>query len=959
VITPVESISAPLIKTKLSIPQLCGCLVDRPHLLVHLGNSDLRALTLVCAPAGYGKTTLLINWIANLKKTSEPGNPLICWVSLDVADNEPIRFLSYLVAAIGTADADISAEAQSMLQLNTPPPLQTILAILINELEKLATSIYLVLDDYQFISNKAIHEGMAFFIDHLPANSHLVIATRSDPPIPLARLRARGQMAEIRAVDLRFSYEETVCFFNQIMELGLTPEDITRLNERTEGWIASLQMAAISMRDREDVRGFVEGFSGTNRYILDYLLEEVLASQPPEIQHFLLYTSILERLSAPLCEAVLEVVKLEDLNNYKLAATFQPSNLPYCQQILEYLERANLFLVPLDEERQWYRYHHLFGELLQARLQPTAPELIPYINAQASAWYEHHGWIDEAVNHSLKAKDWEGTARLVEQNIIAFLSRGQLATVMKWIDVLPKELILHHPMLCIRIASALTQAGRWYETDTFLEIAEQAIENWKNHPVDSNSKNADGLTPSKIQWIRNEIAYGRAMSMIYSGNPSGALAPIQSTLMDRTDISPDRLAWLHWAEGMAYRELGELEPALRSFSEAIRISSASGNVWWDFWADYAFTTHMAGKLSRAGELLHEALRLAAEHQSVYQGNLGRVESYLSSVYLEQNKLEEALEHARRAVEFIQGWPSQNSVPTTYAFLALIYLAIGDLDLALSTVQHADQERRNGIFLQFTQCLVDVALSRVWLVKGDHASLEQWTSGMTSSLALIEEDSAQIDRYQEVRLTTLARIWLETAEAEKSMDRLEKTISLLGRLEKIARTKVHGNTLIEVLTLKVIALQVRGSAAAALTTLEECLGLAETEGYIRVFVDAGEIMRELLTTYLCTPDLLHKAYAQRLLDVFGDSSRSTPTADSKAGLAEPLTARELEVLHLISLGKTNQEIARQLIVAPGTVKAHTASIYRKLDVANRTEAAARARQIGILPGFIADNSTDIR
>jgi ATP/maltotriose-dependent transcriptional regulator MalT len=932
--------SDPLINTKLHQPSTRPSLVSRPRLQEQIVQGLRVPLTLIIAPAGFGKTTLVASCIASW------GMP-VAWLSLDQNDNQVGCFLTYLIAALREADNTIGSGAAKLMAGMQQAPPKAVLTSLINDLDTTGRKIVLVLDDYQFINSQAVHEEVAFLLEHCPNTFHIVIATRSDPPLPLARLRARGQTVELRATNLSFTEPEAAQFLNDVMGLCLDAGAVAVLKERTEGWIAGLQMAALSMRDREDVAAFIEGFSGTNRYILDYLLEEVLASQSPEIQRFLLYTSILERLTAPLCETVLEVEKLEDWNNDKLAATFQPSNLPYCQQILEYLERANLFLVPLDDERQWYRYHHLFGELLRARLQHNAPELIAYLNARASAWYEHHGWIDEAVNHSIKAKDWEGTARLVEQNIMAFLSRGQLATVMKWIDVLPQELFLHHPMLCIRIASALTQAGKWYLTDTFLDIAEQAIENWKNHPMDSNSENANGLTPSKIQWIRNEITYGRAMSMIYSGNPSGALAPIQSTLMDRTDISPDRLAWLHWAEGMAYRELGELEPALRSFSEAIRISGASGNVWWDFWADYAFTTHMAGRLSRAGELLREALRIAAEHQSVYQGNLGRVESYLSSVYLEQNKLEEALEHARRAVEFIQSWPSQNSVPTTYAFLALIYLAFGDLDRALSAVQHADQERRNGIFLQFTQYLVDGALARVWLVRGDRASLEQWASGMTSSLALIEEDSTQIDRYQEVRLTMLARIWLKTAEAERNMDRLEKAINLLDRLEKIARTKGHGNTLIEVLTLKVLALQVRGSVAAALKTLEECLGLAETDGYIRVFVDAGEIMRELLITYLHTPDLLHKAYAQRLLEVFSDSSRSTPTADSKAALVEPLTAREFDVLRLMAAGFSNRQIAEELVLAEGTVKFHVHAVLEKLNVHSRTQAIAKARELNLV------------
>jgi len=805
--------------------------------------------------------------------------------------------------------------------------LQVLFVPLINRIENLAFPILFVLDDYQFISNPEIHAALTFLLDHLPANLHLVIATRSDPPLALHRLRARNQLVEVRAEALRFTPDEVADFLNQVMELSLSTQDIATLETRTEGWVTGLQMAALSLLGRPDISQFIQTFSGSHRYILDYLAEEVLNRQPEKIQRFLISTSTLDRFCAPLCAAVLDESEV------------------FSQTTLQNLERANLFLVALDDERQWYRYHHLFGELLLARLKQAAPHLIPNLHARASAWYEQNGWIDEAVNHSIQARDWERTARLVDQNILAFLSRGQLATVMKWVDVLPQELFLHHPALCVRIAVALTQAGRWYLTAPFIANAEKAVESWKKQPAGSSFENDNGLTWSNIAWLQSEIVHVQAMSAIYSGNASGALALLQSALGELQDISPDMQAWLQWAKGMAYRELGELEPALRCFAEAIQISKSAGDVWWDFWADLGFTTHMAGKLFRAGELLSEALSYAADHQSVYRGNLGRVESYLSSVLLEQNKLDEALEHARKAVEFIQWWPSQNSVPTTYAYLALIYLALGDLERAAAAVEQADQARRNGIFLQFAQCLVDVTQARLWLAKGDRLSLEQWASLLEGSLALIEEGGTQIDRYQEVRLTTLARIWLETAEGDSG--RLEQAARLLDSLEKITRSKGHGNTLIEVLTLKGCALQVQRNTVAALKTLAECLRLAETEGYIRVFIDSGEIMRELLTTYLHTPDLLHKSYAQRLLEAFGAASRSVPAAYSQAGLVEPLTARELDVLRLVAAGFSNSQIAEKLVLAEGTVKFYVHAILEKLQVHSRTQAIVAAKERNLI------------
>ncbi len=924
-----DQIRQPLLKTKLSSPQLRASLVSRPRLLRLLSESERRILTLICAPAGYGKTTLLLEWIASFPGNQGSRSPKVCWLSMDEGDNDPIRFLSYLLASLDHANLEMSAQLGTLLSSFPAASSRAILSLLINQIEDLAFPIYQVLDDYQFISNPEIHEELTFLLDHLPANLHLVIATRSDPPLPLHRLRARNQLVEVRAEALQFTQEEVAAFMNRVMQLSLSAEEILALETRTEGWVTGLQMAALSMVGRTNVSQFIQSFSGSHRYILDYLGEEVFNRQPEKIQRFLMLTSILERFCASLCAAVLE------------------ESVEYSQITLQTLERANLFMVALDDERCWFRYHHLFGDILQTRIQHSAPKLISSLHARASAWYEQNGWMDEAVNHSIKSRNWEIATRLVEQNIHAYLSRGQLATVMKWIDVLPQELLLYHPLLSVRIATALMQAGKWYLTDTFAENAEKAIENWENHPEGPDIEQTYPLTPQKMQWIRANVTLIRAVSAIHSGNPSEALAPIQSILIEQIDIDPELRAWLHWAEGLAYRILGDLEQAVRSFSEAIRISQASGNVWWDFWADLAYTTRTIGKLTQAGEQLSKALRLSDEHQAVYPGNLGRVEAYLSSVYLEQNRLEDALEHARKSVEYIQWWPSQNAAPTAYAYMALIYLAFGDLDRATTAAQQADQECRKGRVTPFTRCLVEEVLARVWLVQGDRAALEQWVHEKTQSLSPDEEGFSQMNLYREAHLTMLARIWLETAEADRSRDALVKTTSLLARLEKFARTHGHGETLIEVLTLKVRAFHIKGSPAGALKTLEECLGLAETGGYIQKFVDAGESMRDLLTTYLYTPDPLHKPYAQRLLAAFAGSSRSTPTADSQAGLVEPLTARELDVLRLIAAGYSNRQIAEKLVLAEGTVKFYVHAVLEKLQVHSRTQAIIAAKERSLI------------
>jgi len=468
----VERFGMPLIRSKLSAPQVRAGMVARPQLLRQLGIGTLAPFTLVCAPAGYGKTALLTDWIAHLKNAPKYPNLVIGWVSLDNGDNDPIRFLNYLVAAVETGDTGTSIDARRMLRSKTEPPLQTILSVLINDLEELTFPIFVVLDDYHAITNKAIHESMAFLLDHLPSNVHLILATRSDPPIPLARLRIRRQMIEVRAADLRFSYEEAESLFNGIMGLGLTPKDMTTLGDRTEGWIAGLQMAALALKGilqtkPDEISFFISNFAGSNRYILDYLVEEVLNQQPQGIQDFLVQTSILNSLSVPLCDIVTGI---------RLMAS--EGETPSSQPILEYLERSNLFLVSLDTNRVWYRYHHLFADLLRARLEQNAPQQVPELHTRASDWYEQNQRYPEAIEHAL---DYGRASRLIEV-LVEERMRAQsgITHLWGWIRRLPPEIVLTRPWLCIMQAMSAMFLNDVDRIEPFLRAAEEAM-----HPDDS------------------------------------------------------------------------------------------------------------------------------------------------------------------------------------------------------------------------------------------------------------------------------------------------------------------------------------------------------------------------------------------------------------------------------------------------------------------------------------------
>ncbi len=900
----------PLIRTKLRLPFIRPGLVSRPRLQVQIALGLGGPLTLITAPAGFGKTTLAASCIAG------SGMPA-AWLSLDKNDNQEGRFLRYLVAALQGVDPRIGGEAAQLMAGMQAAPMEAVLTSLINDLDAAAVEVALALDDYQFISSRAVHEGVAFLLEHCPNTFHLVIATRSDPPLPLARLRARGQAVDLRAADLRFTEPEAVQFLNEVMGLHLDAESIAVLEERTEGWVAGLQMAALSMRDRQDVRGLIEGFSGTNRYILDYLLEEVLAGQPPEIQRFLLHTSILERLAAPLCDAL-------------LAAAESPgdegalhSELPSLRQsasVLEYLERANLFLMPLDDERSWYRYHHLFADLLRARLQQAQPDLAPRLHIRASAWLEQNGFAAEAIYHLFAADEMGRAADLIERYGPARLAEND-PSVIQMADNLPPEMLVARPKIGLYQAWFLIVQGRIAEAIPLLNDLARRL--------------AGAAPDSGGRWMQTIAACALAFLA-----PLASIAEFDPLPDYRAldEIPAGELILRNAADllyGMAMARRGDLDRAVEVSVRCIqREKSIQGTLAIPTVAPFLTRLYLIqGRLHAAASLCHEFLDPIKERGIRFIYATGNMKIDLGEVLFEWNCLEEAEQDIRDGLQANEPW--QNIMTDGFGLVALARLlqAKGDYAGAMQVVERFETRLQEHLRppREFDEELRTLRV-RVQLASGDLQNPSRWAD----QIGLSED----FDLHREEYRLTLARIRL-------AQGRYAEVENLLAGIAPLSAAGSQTRRQLEADLLLAAAAAGQQRLPEAVGIVEACLALAEPEGYLRVFLDGGEPVRELLAAYLRSAAPGYKLYAQKILDAFSPTIQASPPGAPPDGPVEPLTGREMEVLQLMALGKTNREIARQLVVSPGTVKAHTASIYRKLDVANRTEAAARARQLGIL------------
>jgi LuxR family transcriptional regulator, maltose regulon positive regulatory protein len=919
------------LRTKIHLPSTRLNLVLRSRLLEKMSQGLQVRVTLVIAPAGFGKTTLVMSCIAGCEIP-------IAWLSLDKNDNDVWRFLNYVVAALQETDNTIGREAAQLLAALQQTPPETILTSLINDLDTEGKERILVLDDYHVISSQVVHEVVVFLLEHCPNTLHLVIASRSDPPLHLARLRARAQIVELRAADLRFTEAEAAHFLNDVMGLRLDAKSVAVLEERTEGWIAGLQMAALSMRDRMDVRGFIETFSGTNRYILDYLVEEVLAGQPIEIQRFLLYTSILERLTAPLCESILDVEKLQ--GPIKLTSILPSSKVPTCQQTLEHLEHTNLFVVPLDDERIWYRYHHLFADLLRARLDQLYPGLAPQLHARAAAWHEQNGSILESIHHASLVPNDEMVERLIKQNYMEMMNRGEMSWVRFWMGSLSKDLVYRRPWLCLYEAMNCSWFGQLEEANVLLQEAEKSI----------RAKGSASGAPSMLGYH----AYVKSRVIAMQGDTGRA---IEYCLAAREHVPADSLELqidFSITLGYEYFLYGDFEHAKQTLHETIQSGSITGAINNPV-AAYCLLARLQmihGRLHEADDLFQKAARMIKGTSGQNLGVLGLVEVGTAALLYEWNYIDTALVRLKKGLECLPMWGKVDDLCLAYTTLSRIQFAQGNRAEAIETIKKAAQLTQTcGVFSE-ARSSVEASQVKMWLAQEDWPSIDRWVATLEKRFG-----SPDLFRYEdELAHIMQARVFL-------AQNKIEEAIPLLSCSEKSAESRGRAGRLIEILALRALALQAAGNTTQADLALTKSLALAKPNGYVRVFLDEGQPMQIMLAAWLARSGAGPlREYVIRLLSRFNvqpqpvtaTQAKVSLTLDASAlraqagqNLVESLSTRELEVLQLMSLGKTNQEIAQQLIVARGTIKAHAASIYRKLDATNRTEAVARARQLGIL------------
>jgi LuxR family maltose regulon positive regulatory protein len=910
-----------LLRTKLYVPRAHPDLVPRDRLARRLDEGQACRLTLLSAPAGSGKTTLLGDWLQ--RRGLHPA-----WVSLDAGDNEPRRFWSYVVAALDTVHAGLGRAAAELLSLPQPPPIEAILTDLTNDITALLDAaaepgnrLILILDDYHAIQAPSIHQALEFFLLNLPPGMRLIVASREDPPLPLALLRARRELVELRAADLRFTAGEAAAFLNTCMGLNLTAESLAALEARTEGWAAGLQLAAMSMQGVEDAAGFIRAFTGSHRYVFDYLAQEVLAQQPAPVRDFLLHTAILDRLCGPLCDAV--------------------TGGSDGQAMLERLEQANLFLLPLDHERHWYRYHALFAEFLHEQLaRATGEERLAELHRRAAAWYERQGSMDEAVQHALHARDFEAAVRLVDACAEEMFVRSELVTLCGWLAALPEETIAARPRLSMLYAWALVATAHPEEAERWVEAIERRV----GAGVDALAgPEAARLAPEvraalvEVSVLRSTLAMGRGdlprvLELLQRVLPYLEAEGQPYVFNTPRALHPAALFTL----AIAHELGGDLAAASPAFARAAELALEDEN---HHLLPMALS-HLAqiqivqGKLHQAEKTYRQALDTSEKIAVRASPLAGMAYVGLGRLLYEWNELDAAGSYLARGIALGRPWLNWESLVPGYLTLTRLKRAQGD--------QAGAAEALDAFFnlegLPFPPQAVSgiAAYEALFQARwGDIEAAARWAADSDI------DPGHEVPPIREEEAIILARVWIaegRRADAER----------LLARLREAAQAGGRTGRLIEVLVLQALALYGQGQDGPALRALRQALSLAEPEGWVRVFVDEGEPMAEMLSR-VGEPG----AYVARLTAAFSPppagraASATAVTVASPQPLIEPLTDRELEVLQLIAQGLSNRQIAARLVVSVNTVKTHAKNLNAKLDAANRTQAVARARELGLL------------
>jgi LuxR family maltose regulon positive regulatory protein len=939
-----------LINVKFFVPKPRSILTERTQLLTRFDSGLEKGLTLISAPAGFGKSTLLSMWIAG-----RTASGVLAWLSVDGSDNHPARFWTYILAAIRTGlgssalqnFVELEEALEHLLELSQsdpPPSVPTLLDELINAISSYGGTILLVLDDYHAINQMLIHEQMTYLLDHQPPNLRLVIATRADPALPIARLRAKGQLSEFRAADLHFTQLETAKFFQTTLGVELRTEDIEAILESTEGWIAGLQMAALALQTQvsnvydkntiqEKAHQFIQSFSGKNIYVMDYLADEVFNGQPESIQTFLLKTSVLQRFCCELCD---DLLSSDEGDGYS------------SETVLAHLEKTNLFLIPLDQERQWFRYHHLFADILRVRLNQAWPNLKYGLHQRASKWYARNGFVEDAIQHAIAAKDWEQAASLIEREIQTFLERGQLSKVLEWMNLLPKEIADKRIQLLFQQAYVMGLAHRMKEFVPLLAAEEKALA-----ALEQERQTAI----EEMNRLRCNLVFHQAYYAISKNEPEIALRLAEEGLSILPPGCPWEESWLWWMRAYSNRSLNRLDRAADYFEQAFLTAEKHDNLWTDMvcLTDLAMVQHLLGNLKTACDTYFRALDLGKVRGAEGHSYLNRVEGWLSLLLIERNQIEEASEHSQAGLALSQLWPSTNTRSVNLIVLAQIDQVKGNLDSAGRWLEQAEIERQKSPLMPVNNSLLDSNLVRYWIASGNLSKSSQWAQSQGQSWRS-QEPGLILSETQEAKWITVARVLIALGRTGE-VSHLDEAIELLNRIEQSGRECGRVNTLVEVLVLKAVALQLRATHgksnppadSAALRTVEEALSYAEPGGYMRLLINEGEVMLSLLNALHRRQ--LHrsssgKTYLGALIAALTPSVGIQPQKPADQ-LIEPLTERESEVLRLMANGLSNKEMAERLVLSEGTVKTHVHNIMGKLNAQSRTQAVARARDLTLI------------
>ncbi len=952
--------SGDLLQTKLYVPRLRPSLVSRPHLIEKL-NQGLQQgckLTLISAPAGFGKTTLIADWGLRIAESTNPRSafriPNLCWLSLDEGDNDLTRFLSYFVAALNQGEGIEDAIGEGtflMLQSPQPPPITAVLTSLINEIAALSHEIILILDDYHLIDAPPIHDALSFLLENQPPHFHLVIATREDPPLPLSRLRVRGHLTELRAADLRFTSSEAAEFLNQVMGLALSGDNIALLEERTEGWIAGLQLAALAMQGHISMQGhtnvdgfssdFITAFTGSHRLVLDYLIEEVLEQQSEEIQGFLMKTAVLNRLTSSLCDFLIADTSTAlstsfGMGNAKPTIPQSAIRNPQSQAVLEQLEHANLFIVPLDEERRWYRYHHLFADLLRQRLRQYKPNQIPLLHRRASEWHERKGFVDEAIDHALHGEYFERAATLIEEQFENY-ERGDQTTLRRRLAEIPKVLLFARPRLSILHAWNLFSFGQLDATDQSLQAAEKMLDQNTDQALDS-SQNKGQLSETHRMKLAGRVAAIRSFLAAYSGNTSEIIQYARQAL----EYLPEQE--LGWRGGVlitlgdAYASQGQMAAAHKARSDALVTGKASGDPYLLVLvnARLAEILRQQGELQQVTDICERQFRRADESGISETAVVGWLLGIWGEVLAELNNLDRAIEQAKKGVKLAARGGDMLHEVTSSLCLVRVLFSSGDITAAEGVIQSMEKTAHEQDIPHWTSFQLSAWQARIWLAQGKLEVASRWAGEREL------DPDGEPTYLHEMEYIVFARILL-------AQEQLEEAVRLLQRLIESAEAGGRQSSVIELLILQALAAQSGGNNAQAMSTLEQALTLAEPGGFIRIFVDEGLPMAHLL--YEALSRGIRPDYVRRLLAAFPNPKPEQAGAAQSQGpefeWVEPLSERELEILQLIAEGLKNREISARLYLALNTVKTHNRNIFGKLGVNSRVQAIARARALGLL------------